>query len=889
MEFIGVQWRPQWSPNFLWRWGQICVPHTPNIIILPYVVIYSQAISAEPEVIPAQSSAEDAGDETEVKVAQAKGKKRGKSKPSPTLNTTSPALSIPTPKSNTRSTRLTSFDDTVRGIAEGSEGVYEYEGRKPLNTNEWCDLWEPCYIELTTNPESTLMFDEADAIDSAPKAYTVTQPVSFSHVCKHHGIPFEFHDSYHLWLTLHTDIDVDDMPRGRSKVAVGTVFPRPTGSSWRDVIAQRMNNMDEHERARSEKDLTEAALQATLNQIRMEACLGNKNLPSYKRMNKAREKAKAVREKAVAQGQMPPPKNTLEAWTHPTMGHDWVDASYDEWEGLTKLGVIKHGYTMDELRNADIPPPINLSVGFVIKTKNNIFERCKVRCCLAGHSGNVKQGVHYDKTFAASPNQHSMRLMQALLVKHKWKRRSFDITQAYLHADLDKDRYISVKYPPGFEQYKTDKEGNHIVDSHGRLIPLYCVIAKNIYGLPSGSRNWNKHRDEFILDTYNKDVTINTDTTSITYRWSCHRCLMDPCLFRFKRSIVTRDGSLSSTVTSIALIYTDDVDMIGDDDDMMKYVRDTMDEKWGVRDVSSDNVLGVQRTLNDDGDEVTLTMSHYVDTIVALFEDHLPSKVKETPFPDTVFLSKDDKSVTDEEAKRVLARGYQKAMGCLLWAARNVFCCCMVGVSMLCRVMSRPSELAWSSAMHMVAWLRDHKSLGLRFSHKGNASPIAFVDASNKPDPSDGKAQYGYNITYHGGPIIFLSKKLNHVGLNAFHNEYMAMCECAKAIVWLRQLLAELGEHESIEHPTLCYGDNNAALSLTVEDFVSTGNQYVYLPYHFNKEVSKLGYVVFAPKKSEFNLADVFTKPVTRGVLTKLLDYLCGYKLITTDVVREGL
>ena len=151
--------------------------------MISYAIICCQAISAEPAVAPAQPTDEDAGDQTKVKVAQRKGKKKGKPQPLPTLNTTSPAL----PKHNTRSTRLTTFDDTVQGIAEGSEGVYEYEGRDPLDTKEWCDMWEPCYIDLTTNPESTLMFDEADAIDSAPKAYTVTQPVSFSHVCKHHG------------------------------------------------------------------------------------------------------------------------------------------------------------------------------------------------------------------------------------------------------------------------------------------------------------------------------------------------------------------------------------------------------------------------------------------------------------------------------------------------------------------------------------------------------------------------------------------------------------------------------------------------------------------------------------------------------------------------------
>jgi len=54
MEINGVQWSPngvqmesKWSPNFQWRWGQICVPHTPNMITLSYVFDVSQAICAE--------------------------------------------------------------------------------------------------------------------------------------------------------------------------------------------------------------------------------------------------------------------------------------------------------------------------------------------------------------------------------------------------------------------------------------------------------------------------------------------------------------------------------------------------------------------------------------------------------------------------------------------------------------------------------------------------------------------------------------------------------------------------------------------------------------------------------------------------------------------------
>ena len=850
---------------------------------------------ATDEAAPVAAEPEQ-GDEVKV-THQRAGPKRFKS-PNPGLNTTSPPVHIPTPKANTRSNRLKTFDETLESCVSSGSKPYEYEGRDPIDTNEWCDLYEPFYVDMSTDPTSTEMFDEMAEAHTFKHTFQVKhEGTSFSKACKHHGIPFEFHDQYHLWLCLtQHHIDVDHIPRGRGEyLKLGTKLPKPGGPEWRRVIAEKMSKQDKHTQQRMEKCLIENALQATLNQIRMEACLGNKNLPDFKALHKAKARVKAQREKAIASGQMPPPRNMDEAMNHPTMGHLWVDAAYSEWEGLTEIGVLKHGYTIDQIHDMGIPPPINLSVGFVIKTKNNIFERCKVRCCLAGHKGNMTKGIHYDQTFAASPNQHSMRLLQALLVKHKWFRKSWDIKQAYLHAGLDPSKYVSVKYPAGFEQYQRNKQGEVVFDDRtGKPIPLYAIVVRNIYGHPAASRGWNKHRDKFILKHFNDDITKpnpnpTPDSPTVTYRWTCTRPMMDPCLFKFTRHIVSHDGTLTSKSEGIALIYTDDVDMIASDDDIMQDVYDAMDKEWGVNKVSSDVVLGVQRILSDDRETVTLTMTAYIDTIVELFKEHIPTKHKETPFPETVFLSKDDKSVTDDESKRVLARGYQRVMGCLLWIARNVYCMCLTGVSMLCRVMSRPSELAWTAAMHMVAWLRDHRELGIRFSHKGNYSPINFVDASNKPDPADGKAQYGYCTMMHGGPVVFVSKKLNHVGLNAFHNEYMAMCEAAKSIVWLRQLLAELGEHDSITHPTLSYGDNNAALSLTVEDFVSTGNQYVYLPYHFNKEVSRMGYVTFKPKKSEFNIADIFTKAVTRTVLNTLLPYLCGLRLISTKVQREGL
>jgi len=190
--------------------------------------------------------------------------------------------------------------------------------------------------------------------------------------------------------------------------------------------------------------------------------------------------------------------------------------------------------------------------------------------------------------------------------------------------------------------------------------------------------------------------------------------------------------------------------------------------------------------------------------------------------------------------------------------------------------------------MHMIKWIYQNRKRGLKFSSEGNSCPVAFSDASNKSDPHDGKCQFGFCIMMSGAPIIAMSKKLNHVSPSgsASHCEYMALCDCNKSVVWLRQLLSELDFPELIADPTPVYGDNLQANKLCVEDFVSTGNQYIYLPYHFNKEVVQAGLVDVRFVRSAFNLADLMTKPVSKGVLDKLLMIFCGYSVFNASKLK---
>ena len=192
--------------------------------------------------------------------------------------------------------------------------------------------------------------------------------------------------------------------------------------------------------------------------------------------------------------------------------------------------------------------------------------------------------------------------------------------------------------------------------------------------------------------------------------------------------------------------------------------------------------------------------------------------------------------------------------------------------------MSKPSWKAFKEAMNLIKWIWQNRHIGIRFSLCGNTTPIALVDASNKPDRADGNCMYGWVQMLAGGPIANGCKKLNHIGLSSAHNEYMALCFANQAVVWIRQLLQEIGMLSMLEEPTVVLADNKPANILSKEDnvIVTTGNQYIYLPYHYNKEVQELGFIKVVYVKSAMNISDLFTKAVDRATMKRRLTALLG-------------
>ena len=258
------------------------------------------------------------------------------------------------------------------------------------------------------------------------------------------------------------------------------------------------------------------------------------------------------------------------------------------------------------------------------------------------------------------------------------------------------------------------------------------------------------------------------------------------------------------------------------------------------------------------------------------------SVLKIDPTPEGLMLTK-ALAPAEGEVERNMQRGYQRLVGSLLWCVRHVSPICAYGCSQLCKLMATPTDEAWDAGMHMLAYLYEHRHEGIVFT-EGDCEPVAFVDASNKDDPMDARTQYGYIIIW-GGPLICKSGKLNHIGINSTYNEYMALHHVIKQIVWLRQLMSEIGLGNYISNPTLIHADNQQANNLCKEDLVTSGNMYFRTGYHYNKEACRDGYVRVQYIETAANISDAMTKGLGSNKIKTFLPSLHGHTQLPTGLI----
>lgn len=209
-------------------------------------------------------------------------------------------------------------------------------------------------------------------------------------------------------------------------------------------------------------------------------------------------------------------------------------------------------------------------------------------------------------------------------------------------------------------------------------------------------------------------------------------------------------------------------------------------------------------------------------------------------------------------------------------------------VSMCCRMMARPNQLAWNACMQTVAYLRDHKKTGLRFTSNGGKM-FATSDASNKGDPKDSKCVASHTIQWMGGAIAHWSGKLPRIGAGSGATEFMALRIAGARVMRFRHLMKEIGLNDQIAEPTIIYCDSNVALNWVKTGKISKGNHYMNVDWHQPREWEQDGHLVFLGLDTKEMITDIGTKSGTEAEFNTHVLVMKGYEPFEIKFPRKTL
>ena len=130
----------------------------------------------------------------------------------------------------------------------------------------------------------------------------------------------------------------------------------------------------------------------------------------------------------------------------------------------------------------------------------------------------------------------------------------------------------------------------------------------------------------------------------------------------------------------------------------------------------------------------------------------------------------------------------------------------------------------------------------------------------------------GYCIFLGANCISWSAKKQPTVARSSTESEYQAMAPATVELIWTTFLLRDIGI--PFPWPLTLFYDNISALYMTVNPIIHARTKHVEVDYHFVREKVALGTLITRFVTSSQQLADIFTKALTRGAFLQLCNKL---------------
>lgn len=177
--------------------------------------------------------------------------------------------------------------------------------------------------------------------------------------------------------------------------------------------------------------------------------------------------------------------------------------------------------------------------------------------------------------------------------------------------------------------------------------------------------------------------------------------------------------------------------------------------------------------------------------------------------------------------------------------------------------MHDPRQTHWQSLKRVLRYLKGTIHHGLFLQRHSPLTLSAFSDSDWGGVNDAGRSITAY-VLYLGNNIIsWKSTRQNLVSRSSTETEYKALANASVELMWIKNLLKELGVANE-QTPTL-FCDNTGATYLCANPVYHSRMKHIVLDYHFVREQVSAGLLRVLHVNSQDQLADMLTKPLAKA------------------------
>lgn len=493
----------------------------------------------------------------------------------------------------------------------------------------------------------------------------------------------------------------------------------------------------------------------------------------------------------------------------PTLQQAIKSADKEEWvKAITKeIKTLKAMECWEQVSR-----PVNervLHTKFVLKRKrdeNNEISKYKARLVVCGN----EEVESHEETFSPVAHYSVIKLIFCLCIQRNWTVKHIDFENAFPNGESERPVYVEMP-----SRMPTEQMQNKAV----------FRLRKSLYGLRDAARIWSK----LLFQTLESCGLKEMET--------------EPCVFVGDKVII--------------ICYVDDLLIFAENQDIVDNLYRTLEKQFRVKDLGRPTrFLGLNITYNSDR-RISFSQEQLVNKLLEEtgMDGSKPvgSPIDEWTFTKTIESEPLD---VDEHAK------YRSIIGSLMYIANRTRPDLLVATSMLASYLHAPTKVHMAGVKRTLRYLNGTKErqLVLRPGHDDQLT--AYVDSSWGNAFEKGRRSRSGMIVKFGHAVIGAVANLqNCVSLSSTEAEYVALTEAVKTVIWLNNVLKELGVPQN---PPQIFQDNVGCMEWvhggTAKHF--NKRKHIDLKHHYLMSIVESKKVVLKLIGTREMEADFLTKPL---------------------------